>query len=82
MVDLYGRGKSGVTLTVQVDAYSHQKSSSPITSFDDLPGKSVNSALIGEIFFLNGRSLFIMPLLLILHLNETRMENFSRNVGI
>ena len=82
MVDLYGRGKSGVTLTVQVDAYSHQKSSSPITSFDDLPGKSVNSALNGEIFFLNGRSLFIMPLLLILRLNETRMENFSRNVGI
>ena len=36
----------------------------PITSFDDLPGKSVNSALNGEIFFLNGRSLF-MPLLLI-----------------
>ena len=82
MVDLYGRGKSGVTLTVQVDAYSHQKSSSPITSFDDLPGKSVNSALNGEIFFLNGCSLFIMPLLLILRLNETRMENFSRNVGI
>ena len=81
MVDLYGRGKSGVTLTVQVDAYSHQKSSSPITSFDDLPGKSVNSALNGEIFFLNGRSLF-MPLLLILRLNKTRMENFSRDIGI
>ena len=52
MVDLYGRRKSGVTLTVQVDAYSHQKSSCPITSFDDLLGKSVNSAMNGEIFFL------------------------------
>ena len=81
MVDLYGRGKSGMTLTVQVDAYSHQKSSSPITSFDDLLGKSVNSTLNGEIFFLNGRSLF-MPLLLILRLNETRMENVGRNVVI
>ena len=36
-----------------------------ITSFDDLLGKSVNSTLNGEIFFLNGQSLF-MPLLLIL----------------
>ena len=45
MVDLYGRGKSGVTLTPQVDADSHQKSSVPITSLDDLRGKSVNSLM-------------------------------------
>ena len=45
MVDLYGRGKSGVTLTPQVDADSHQKSSIPITSLDDLRGKSVNSLM-------------------------------------
>ena len=67
MVDLYGRRKSGVTLTVQVDAYSHQKSSCPITSFDDLLGKSVNSAMNGEIFFLKWSQPF-MPLLLILRL--------------
>ena len=45
MVDLYGRGKSGVTLTPQVDADSHQKSSIPITSLDDLRSKSVNSLM-------------------------------------
>ena len=45
MVDLYGRGKSGVTLTPQVDADSHQKSSILIRSLDDLRGKSVNSLM-------------------------------------
>ena len=73
MVDLYGRRKSGVTLTVQVDAYSHQKSSCPITSFDDLLGKSVNSAMNGEIFFLKWSQPF-MPLLLILRLLKTSQD--------
>ena len=45
MVDLYGWGKSGQTLTPQVDADSHQKSSILITSLDDLRGKSVNSSM-------------------------------------
>ena len=52
MVDLYGRGKSGVTLTPQVDADFHQKSSILITSLDDLRGKSVNSLMNRRTFFL------------------------------